>query len=64
MKDFFDKVTDVLFSIWEKIEKLADNISEKTGIKINAPMVLGVAFLIIFAFIIVKSVLGWVASSL
>lgn len=64
MKDFLEKVTDILFNIWEKIEKLADNISEKTGIKINAPMVVGVAFLIVFAIIIVKSVLGWVASSL
>lgn len=64
MKEFFEKVTDVLFNIWEKIEKLADNVSEKTGLKINAPMIIGVAFLIIFAIIIVKSVLGWVMSSL
>ena len=64
MKEIWDKITDILFNIWEKIEKLTDNISEKTGLKINAPLALGIVFLFIFFFILVRSILGWVFSSL
>ncbi|MCI8277025.1 MAG: hypothetical protein HFJ46_03755 [Clostridia bacterium] len=64
MKEFFDKVTDFLFNIWEKIEKLTEKINESTGVKINAPMLVGLAFLFIFAFILAKSILSWVFSSL
>lgn len=46
MKEFFDKVTDFLFNIWEKIEKLTEKINESTGVKINAPMLVGLAFLL------------------
>ena len=42
------------------IENVTEKINESTGVKINAPMLVGLAFLFIFAFILAKSILSWV----
>ena len=64
MKDIFDKITDVIYKISKKNEKLTDYIFEKTGMKINVGLIVGVIFLVIFVLMLAKSALGFLYGKL
>ena len=58
MKEIFDKITDIVYKISKKNNKLTDYIFEKTGMKINVGLIVGGIFLVIFILMLAKSALG------
>ena len=46
--------------ITKKFDKISDKIFEQTGTKINVGLIVGGAILVIFVFIFVKAILGFV----
>lgn len=64
MKDIFYKITDVIYNISKKNEKLTDYIFEKTGMKINVGLIVGGIFLVIFVLMLAKSALGFLYGKL
>jgi hypothetical protein len=64
MNDIFDKVTDIIDNIAKKNNKLNETIFEKTGMKINAGLIIGGILLVIVVLIFVKAILGFLYSKL
>jgi hypothetical protein len=64
MNDIFDKVTDIIDKIAKKNNKLNETIFEKTGMKINAGLIIGGILLVIVVLIFVKAILGFLYSKL
>ena len=63
-KILIDKITDVIYKISKKNEKLTDYIFEKTGMKINVGLIVGGIFLVIFVLMLAKSALGFLYGKL
>ena len=64
LKEIYEKATNIFFGITKKFDGLSEKLFEQTGVKINIGKIVGSLILIVFVFIIVKSVLGWVMNFL
>lgn len=64
IKKIFNKVVDICFKITKKFDGISNYINERTGMKINVGMIVLSAVLIIFVFIFVKEILGFLWSLL
>lgn len=64
LKEIYEKATDIFFGLTKKFDGLSEKLFEQTGVKINIGMIVGSLILIVFVFIIVKAVLGWVMNFL
>lgn len=64
MKDFLDKVIDILYSIGQTLDGISEKIFEQTKIKVDLKIIIGAAVGIIFLIIFVKAILGFIWSQL
>lgn len=60
MEDLYEKLSDIYMKISKKFDEISDKIYQQTGKKVNIGIIVGAAILILFVFIIVKAVLGFV----
>lgn len=64
MKDFLDKVIDILYNIGQALDGVSEKIFEQTKVKIDLKVIIGAAIGIIFLIIFVKAILGFIWSQL
>lgn len=64
MNKFLEVLGNIINAFFNKLDKLSNNVKDKTGIKINFGAILAVIFMFIVIVIIAKGVLGWVMGSL
>ena len=60
LKEIYEVLSDYFMKITKKFDKISDKIFEQTGTKINVGLIVGGAILVIFVFIFVKAILGFV----
>lgn len=60
LKEIYEKATDMFFGLTKKFDGVSEKIFEKTGKKINIGLIVGGAILLLFLFIFVKLILGFV----
>lgn len=58
-KEIFEKITDFLFNLTKKFDKISNKIKQQTGVNVNVGMIVIGIILFIFLFIVVKSILGF-----
>ncbi len=64
LKEIYEKATNIFFGITKKFDGISEKIFEQTGMKINVGYIVLGTLLVIFVFIFVKSILGWLWSML
>ena len=64
LKEIYEKATYIFFGITKKFDGISEKIFEQTGMKINVGYIVLGTLLVIFVFIFVKSILGWLWSML
>lgn len=64
MEEYYEKFKDFCFKISDYLDGLSEKVLEHTGAKINFKIIIGTILLVIFAFILVKTTLGWVRGAL
>lgn len=64
MEEFYEKFKDLCFKVSDYLDDLSEKVLEHTGAKINFKIIIGGFLLIVFAFILVKTTLGWVHGAL
>ncbi len=64
LKELYEKASSKFFALTSKFDGISDKIYEQTNVKINIGLIFGSIILILFVFIIVKAVLGFVWSFL
>lgn len=60
LKEIYEKATDIFFGLTKKFDGVSEKIFEQTGVKINIGLIVGGAILVLFVFLVVKGILGWV----
>lgn len=64
IKKIYEKASNIFFEITKKFDSISEKIFEQTGMKINVGYIVLGTMLVIFVFIFVKSLLGWLWSLL
>jgi hypothetical protein len=59
-KEIYEKATDIFFGLTKKFDGVSEKIFEQTGVKINIGLIVGGIILVLFVFLVVKGILGWV----
>ena len=59
-KEIYEKATDIFFGLTKKFDGVSEKIFEQTGVKINIGLIVGGTILVLFVFLVVKGILGWV----
>ena len=59
-KEIYEKATDIFFGLTKKFDGVSEKIFEQTGVKINIGLIVGGSILVLFVFLVVKGILGWV----
>lgn len=60
LKKLYEKATDIFFGLTKKFDGISEKIFEQTGKKINIGAIVLGTMLVIFVFIVVKTILGGV----
>ena len=64
MKEFADKILDILYKISEFLDNISEKIFEQTKVKVDLKVIVVGAIGILFIIIFVKAILGYVWSQL